>query len=671
MIGHTIVRNRLIHSNASPHFLQGPEEFPAESYMAHFSAIARSGAAIVTMAEWDNWPGQRNADAPVPDFVHMQAFNMKSGAVHNYLSALLEEIHFYGSKALLAIEPKVMGHGGGGAPKDREKKPEQQQPPVQPAVKGNDFHAPRKRVIAMSPEQEDESIREFLGKVELYRELGYDGISVRVDKFVRRSSNPVRTLAERCAFFIRALQAVRDRFGADFIIDVTLQGQQPLGYEGNIAPGDGYSVEDMIQVVRMMEGVIDIFTLRGKDVATAHPLPCHFKKGEQETLDYARALKKAGVNVLVAVNGGYQDPDQIEECLEQGIFDFVSMGRTFICEPEYEQKIREGRPEDITPCLWCNLCHGNFKAPWISVCSVNPRLGMEHKLPRMLGNRSTKPKKVAVIGGGPAGMRAAIYAAQKGHQVTLFEKSDYLGGQMLHAESFSFKWSIRDYRNWLVSQLKKNNVDVRMCTEPSPEDISNEGFDAVIAATGARFNLPDSISGLRDESGQPLYPTIGDVFGKEAELGQRVIIVGGSEAGVETAMYLAENGHDVVVLTRQDELAKDASHLHYITMAFMKVGEDGLSHLVPQWEQYDNIQGICEVTTTGVSGNEVTYRDKDGAEHTISGDSVVICGGSSPRAEEAFAYADAAPQFYVIGDANGAGKLWKCSREAFSRANML
>ena len=317
--GSTYLKNRMIHPNASPHFLQGPEEYPADAYIAHYSGIARSGAAIVTMAEWDNWPEQRTAPAPTPDFVHMQAFNVKSGGVQNYICAMLEDIHFYGSKALIALEPQV-------------KRDKQASHPAGAQVPGFDdipdlskglSHAPKRRIIAMTPAQEEESINEFIDKIAFYHDLGYDGISVRVDKFIRKASNPERTLEQRCAFFVNALKRAREVFGKHFIIDLTVQGQEPLGYDGRIAPGEGYSVEDMISVCRMVEGTVDIITLRGKDVAAAHPLPCHFKKGCQETLEYARALKNAGIRAIVAVNGGYQDPDDIERELEAGTFDMV------------------------------------------------------------------------------------------------------------------------------------------------------------------------------------------------------------------------------------------------------------------------------------------------------------------------------------------------------------
>ena len=298
-------------------------------------------------------------------------------------------------------------------------------------------------------------------------------------------------------------------------------------------------------------------------------------------------------------------------------------------------------------------------------------MGLQHKLHRMV-EESDSSKKVAVIGGGPAGMNAAIFAARRGHSVTLYEKTGYLGGQMRHAEFFSFKWPIKNYRDWLVRSLGEYGVTVLLYHEPTPDEIISGGFDAVFAATGAKAWLPAGISGLIDESGRALYPTCHDVFGKEETLGKKVVICGASETGVETAMYLADHGHDVTLLTRQSRLGHNCSDLHYITVSWVKVDpETGYGKMSPAWEKYDNIHGITEVVTKSVSGNTVTYADAQGQEHTITADSIVICGGVHPCLDNAMEYAAAADRFFPIGDCNGAGSIQVCVREAFSRASML
>jgi NADPH-dependent 2,4-dienoyl-CoA reductase/sulfur reductase-like enzyme len=288
------------------------------------------------------------------------------------------------------------------------------------------------------------------------------------------------------------------------------------------------------------------------------------------------------------------------------------------------------------------------------------------------GNGSGKKKKVAVIGGGCAGMRAAIYADEQGHDVTLFEKTDRLGGQLLHGDSYSFKWPIANYKNWMIDEVTRRPITVRMQTEPTPEEIRTEGFDVVLAATGAKPNVPASIKGAKTEDGtlrSDLYSII-DCFGAAERMGKKVVICGGSESAVETAMYLCENGHEVTILTRQKEIAHDASKLHYITCAWIK-RENGEAFESPAWERYDNLHSITEVTTQEVAQHSVKYAGADGVTKEIEADSIVICGGMKPCLDEAMQYMQAADECYPLGDCNGAGNIQKCTFDAYSRVMML
>jgi NADPH-dependent 2,4-dienoyl-CoA reductase/sulfur reductase-like enzyme len=295
-------------------------------------------------------------------------------------------------------------------------------------------------------------------------------------------------------------------------------------------------------------------------------------------------------------------------------------------------------------------------------------MGFEAQLGRLI--REPGPaKKVAVIGGGPAGLQAAITAAERGHSVTLYEATGYLGGQLFHAESFAFKWPLRDFKNWQVRQAEKLGVEILLNTKATPALIQAGGYDAVIAATGAKPVFPKNIAGLRDENGNVKYPHAHDVFGREADLGKHVVIVGGSETGIETALYLLENGHDVTIVTRRERIGIDCSKAHYITKSWMDTRRgDGRADEAPEWAKYDNLITIPNATTTRVEGNRVFYTDATGTEQSVSGDSVVINGGVAPLQEEALGFYGIANKFVVIGDANGVGNLQKCIREGWSRA---
>ena len=142
----------------------------------------------------------------------------------------------------------------------------------------------------------------------------------------------------------------------------------------------------------------------------------------------------------------------------------ISMARGWWTDPEYGKKAYEGRGEDVIPCVRCNDCHGKVtgvEGPPVCFCTVNPEFGHAHRINRMIDSPVVS-RKVAVIGGGPAGMKAAVIAAERGHKVTLYEKNDFLGGQLKHTDYPSFKWSYKNFKDYLVLQVNKSGIKVHL-----------------------------------------------------------------------------------------------------------------------------------------------------------------------------------------------------------------
>ena len=659
-VGTTILKNRLGYPNASPHFLQGPETYPAEPYRAFTANLAKNGAGFITIAAWDNYPQQRKGPVDM-DMTHMQAFDMTDPAVHNYMSQMCEEVHFYGSKLILTLPLTY---------------------PESCTLNGGRAHGPGPQPMTepVPADRIPEVIENYVRTARRYRNLGFDGINVRCDMMMNPQPNERQdeyggNLENRTRILHEAFAAVKKALGPGFIITGTVAWEQTNGYGGNYKAGTGYTADDCSEFCHLFDDVIDIFEVREHDGCASHPTGYNFVQGVHPTVDFCARLKSEGIHALLMPLGGFQEPDEMERYIAEGKCDLIGAARAFMADSEYGKKLYAGRGEDITPCLKCNKCHGVIlpePAPWTSVCSVNPLQGLGHKVHRLV-EASTEPRKVAVIGGGPAGMRAAIYAAERGHMVTLFEQSDKLGGQLFHSDYFPFKWPIKNFKNWLVYELGTHNIDVRMNTKPTAQMIQAGGFDAVIAATGATVNIPKNIEGIYapDGSLKEGVMTWADSCAREPELGKRVTIVGGSEVGIETAMYLAGKGHEVTVLTRQKRVAHNASGLHYITQAVVLVGEDGIARESSAWMAYPNLHTVVEATTTKVEGTNVIYTDAEGNAHTVEGDSVVLCGGMKPQTAEAMEYAGLTDVFYAIGDCNGAGNLEVCNREAYARAMIL
>jgi pyruvate/2-oxoglutarate dehydrogenase complex dihydrolipoamide dehydrogenase (E3) component len=207
--------------------------------------------------------------------------------------------------------------------------------------------------------------------------------------------------------------------------------------------------------------------------------------------------------------------------------------------------------------------------------------------------------------------------------------------------------------------MDKQKIKVKLNTTATTEMITAGGFDAVTVALGAEPNIPD-IPGLKKNGGlrANVWTPI-SVYGNEKALGEKVVVVGGSEIGTETGMYLAENGHNVTLLSRQKKLAPEADRVHYYSM------------FEQAWKRLSDFSFILQATTTSVANGSVKYTDAKGVEHKIEADSVVIAGGMNPRQAEAVQFYGSASVFHIVGDCNEVGNVQNCVRSAFAIASTL
>lgn len=620
-IGNVVLKNRMMATRALPYYLQGPETFPADPVMFHLTNLAGNGAAIVTLST-DN-------------------YDLSDSSVQNYLAQVTDAIHFYGAKASIALtqfrEPE------GYSISDIT-------PPKQSGQTRYFMFGEYKEMPVDMIKKMNES---FAKTAQGYQQLGFDmaciymsyrssifanslspAMNKRTDQYGGSHENRARIIVELC-------EAIKKACGQDFLIDGQVSGEEEAG---------GYTLEDLVKYAKLFEGYVDILQIRGKDLPASHPMGHNFSKGKPITLQYAEAIKKSGAKIAVAPVGGYQDLDLNEEFIASGKADIIAMARAFISDPEYGRKAYEGRGEDVTPCILCNRCHGITKAPLLDLCSVNPRMGIAHKVNWMVGSPFAQ-RKVAVIGGGPAGMKAAIVAAERGHKVTLFEKSGSLGGQLRHADFASFQWPLKDYKDYLIRQVKKSGVELLLNRTATPEMIKAKGYEAVIVAVGASPVIPN-IPGADDSR---VY-NVADVYGKEKAMGKNVVIIGGDKIGTQTGMYLAENGHTVTVLTGGKELIK----------------AEGPHQVIDLYLDMKNFSFMTEVTAKGISDGKVTYLNAKGSAKSIQADSVVVYAGFKPKLDEALRFSDSAERFFIIGDCDEVGGMVRaCTRTAFAAASQI
>ena len=326
------------------------------------------------------------------------------------------------------------------------------------------------------------------------------------------------------------------------------------------------------------------------------------------------------------------------------------MARAWISNPNYGELVLEGRKDDLVPCLRCNKCHGRGKHDIMTtVCSVNPHFGFE-EVDRYLPSPIEGSKTVAVIGGGPGGMRTALYLTERGHKVTIYEAEAELGGAIRHADYIPFKWTLKEYKDFLIAQVHKHGIHVVLNTKATPEMIADR-YDVVVAAVGAQPVIP-AIPGA--DRANVCVAT--EAIMNSEKIGKSVVVIGGGEVGVETGMFLAQNGREVTVVEMRDELAADTTFMHYRSM------------FQAAWEAIPSFHYVLNASAKEIGDGFVTYTDKDGAEHKLAADSVVLSVGMRAKSDEALSFYGAAPRFYFVGDCKKPGTIQTTNRSAYVTA---
>ena len=634
-----VLKNRMICPPNAPSTIQGAQNYPTDNLIRHYAQRARNGAAIVTTSG-----GYLTAADPKG---HSWGWNVEDGSAQNAMSELAEAIHAYGS----LCNGFLIGFPDDGYDVscfDLEKNAE-----IRCMLSPAFLEHPRELTTEMVYDHIDRYVRQ----VKAMAECGFDGVNIHMSY---RFSLPARFLSPmtnlrtdefggdftgRTLFCRKLCEGIKKACGKRFVIEVTIAGHDP--------DPDGWTMEDSIRFSREMLGLVDIMTLRSSTVDPQHPIG--YEENPRPWTYMARDIKAAGPKIAVAASSGLFDPDANEALLSSGQADLVSMARAFISNPEYGKLVYEGRKDDLVPCLRCNKClRAGPNEPWLTVCAVNPARGMEHFM-KDLEPLNGKAKKVAVIGGGPAGIQAAMTAQPQGQTVHLFEKTDRLGGLLNHCDTGSFKWPLRDYRDFIVRKVQENpDITIHMNCAPTAESLEQQGFEAVLAAIGSEPLIPP-IPGA-----DAPYVFFGkDVFGHEDQLGERVVIIGGGEIGVECGIQLCRKGHQVTVLEMTDMLAREANHGHYYSM------------VKAAWEGEQNFTGLTSATCTAISEHSVTYRDAQGAEHTIPCDSVVLSAGMKAKTAEALEYAKAGQLFRLIGDCQKPASVQQAVRSGWTAAKTI
>ncbi len=447
----------------------------------------------------------------------------------------------------------------------------------------------------------------------------------------------------RARFPLLVVDAVRQTC-PDLLIEYRMSGAErvPGGLEMDEAARFAAQIAGSVDLIHVTSGLYHNHVRSKAFSSSLHPHGCN--------LDLARAVKQA-VDVPVVAVGGFNHPQQIEDALAAGDCDLVALGRQLLADPQFVVKTAAGRVDEIAPCLRCSCFNPLASDPTRRLqakpfdCTVNPTSMRELRL--QWAPRPARSRRVLVLGGGPAGMYAAVTAAERGHQVTLVEKSDTLGGLLWFTDHDSHKEDIRRYRDCLAVRVQRAGVEVRTGTTATPELIRAAAADAIICAIGAQPVCPP-IPGAAEHARHAL-----EIYRAPETIGRRVVLIGGGLVGVECGMRLAEDGHSVEILEVGDDYARDAFPSH----------REAIDLFWP-----DNLSIRLGVTVEKIDDHEVLFHDRDGLTGSLGVDTVLYAVGLRPDRIQVEALLAAHPNTRLIGDANRPATILQATRDALFAA---
>jgi 2,4-dienoyl-CoA reductase-like NADH-dependent reductase (Old Yellow Enzyme family)/thioredoxin reductase len=514
-------------------------------------------------------------------------------------------------------------------------------------------------VIAMDEDKIEETVEAYGNAAAMVKRAGFDMCQIHgghgwlPSQFLspltnQRADRWGGSLENRARFPIAVVDRIREKCGADFLIEYRISGDELV--EG------GMRVGDVIEFLKMVEGKIDLAHISvgvHESRETVHRMFPHAGFTEPGCNVYlAEAVKKA-VNIPVITLGGISDPEHAERILSQDRADVIGMARALLADPELPNKARRGQRSEIVPCLRCNNCLSAVGYNDLIVCAANPQTGREERW-------QTAPppgasRRVLVVGGGPTGMKAAITAAERGHDVTLVEKSNSLGGLLKTAEHDPLKAEVKAFKNYLVNKVL-NTVAVKLNTEATSQLVEGFAPDVVIAAVGSSPIRPP-IPGIEGETvltapevyervaeatdgGEPAAIGTAGVGDKiaAAGIGDKVVVIGGALVGCEVGLYLAELGKSVTIVEMTDVIGDPEKNWRHTVPLVMRM--DATPTL-----QYRTGLKCVEISELGIK-----VVDKTGRGEFIEADTVVLAAGMRSNSETVEGLRDSVPEFYPVGD---------------------
>ena len=497
---------------------------------------------------------------------------------------------------------------------------------------------------------------------------GFDGVQIHavhegylldqfaISMFNLRTDEYGGSLENRLRFAKEVVEEIKSRCGQDFPVTLRYSVKSMIkDWRKGALPGEdfeemGRDVEEGIEAAKLLAqygyDALDVDAGSYDSWWWSHP-PMYQEKGLYRP--FCKMVKEV-VDVPVFCAGRMDNPDMALEAIQTGVCDVVSLGRPLLADPDYCNKLRAGKQEQIRPCISCHEgCMGRIAEYSLINCAVNPRAARE----RVTAYEPIlQKKKVLIVGGGVAGCEAARVLAIRGHVPVLFEKNNYLGGNLLPGGAPDFKEDDIALANWYTNELKRLGVEVHMNTTITAKDVLEGDYDTVIMATGSTpkvFSLGDD---------EHVY-TAAQVLMKEKDPGETTVVVGGGLVGCETALWLAKAGKKVTIVEALDKIMK-------VNGPICHSNKDMLELLLP----FHNVEIMTSAKVQGYENGNLSVETAEGMQE-LACDSVILSVGYN---EENALYHEVefeVPEIYLLGDAKKVANIMYAIWDAFEVANHI
>lgn len=476
---------------------------------------------------------------------------------------------------------------------------------------------------------------------------GFDGVEIQmahgylICQFLspyanKRTDEYGGSLENRARFALEVVRKTRNATSDDFLISCKISADEYVN--------KGLHIKDSIVIAQLLEAEgIDCITVSACNYESAFfNIPVYYLR-RGRFLHLARKIKRA-VQIPVVALGKIDDLHYANDALKKGVSDFAAMGRSLIADPLFIRKSLDNQTKYIRPCLRCNHCLHSLTFGQLE-CAVNPEVGNENNNPSI--EKAKKPGKIAVIGGGPAGLNTGIYAAKKGHRVCIYDESTG-GGQLNQIGKFPYKKGFLNYRNYLLNTAKKMGVTLHFNqkVEQGKLDTDKDKWDRLIFCCGAEPDLSIAVDGMNHTP----YFTVDEVAKKDIK-GAGIVVIGGGQEGCETANYLAKNKNRVTLIEKRHRLA---------------VGLEPILkyHLEKQLKQ-QGVHILLKARVITIQPSSIRYKTRKEEQEIKDFDAIVMAVGRHAR-KIPIKVSDDSPPIEIIGDQEQPGKIRDAVHHAYS-----